>query len=99
MRAYLYRNYFFIAVIVSSVLFGMLYVGGFPFGYSLFINAYIWGALVSVYLVFIYFRHRNIWVMFLNLQIRGIGHLFLAAFTFVVFTIIVTIIFGGILGL
>jgi len=69
MHGYLYRNYFFIAYMISIVMLVMLYVGGFPFGYSLFVNAFIWGGLLGGYLVVVYFRHRNVWLLFLNLRI------------------------------
>lgn len=57
------------------MLLGILFAGGFPFGYSLFENAFLCGGLVGVLLVKLYFRHRNIWVLFLNLRIPRFYHL------------------------
>ena len=99
MRSYLYRHYFFLSLLSSLALLGTLYAGRFPFGYSLFVNAFVWGGLVGLFLVYIYFRHRNIWVLYLNLRIPRFLHLWFAFAIYTAIFIVLIALFGGMLGL
>ena len=81
------------------MLSGMLIIGQFPFGYSLFINAIIWAGLVAMLLLFLYFRHRNIWVLYLNLYISPHRHLAVAFLAFVAFCIMLILLLGARFGL
>jgi hypothetical protein len=81
------------------MLLGILFAGGFPFGYSLFVNAFLCGGLVGVLLVQLYFRHRNIWVLLLNLRIPRFYHLSLAFVIYIALFNLLLILFGRKIGL
>ena len=99
MRAYFYRHYFLFAFISMMLLFIALLLGRFPYGYSLFINAIIWGGLVGALLVHLYFRHLNLWILYFNLQIAKTPLFMLASFIFITIFSALTFLCGGSLGL
>ena len=99
MRLYLHLHFYLFAILVSVILFVTLLFGGFPFGYSLFVNSYLWGGLTGILLVVLYFKHRNTWVLYLNLRIRRFVHLIGAFFVYAVLCALLLIVCGGIFGL
>jgi len=99
MKFYLYRHTFIFSAMATCFLCVMLWMGGFPFGLSLFLNAIVWGGLVGIALVHFYFQHRNIWILFFNLQISRARHLISAFIIFVIICCALVFLFGESLGL
>ncbi len=99
MRLYLYRHFFLFAT-MSTILFGfILILGGFPFGYSLFLNAILWGGLIGVGLLHLYFRHRNLWILYFNFQIHHVRLILSAYFIFTIALIGLVLLTGEAIGL